>query len=608
MNKKSIIFTLPVVLLLVGLASCGSSSSDEVEYIPVQTSEEGSWRFINPKGEFVGTQEWEFEPTVTIGGLFTAHDGKGFTVYKWDGDKANPIDSLKDLVAVGVYNEGLLPVTPAMQRIRVVDNKGNVKFTLEPINGQEISSCAGIVKDGMLVVTTIEGKSGVVNNKGELVVKPKYDRISDFSEGYALAADYSEDYEEGPTYYVIDKQGNSVEVKGKFGYEDDECGFLPSFKHGVVTVSGQYDEETGESVTYEINTEGVAKEKSDNGWTEYLDNGGKIESIYQDGDSEYIWKDADGKTLKNVTEGGYLSGYEKFVTLNDNNNLTVYSEDGKKIFEVEGNYYAMWPGGQFGLVLQKYEEDYSTSTYTLLDAEGKEVNSSKFYGVGINKSSNSLGMMEGEMDCGEYDITSAYVDVTAAASKMVSMITGSVTGKDNYYLGESVKNILEGESTQYMSGKVFSIPTKKDQYYLATGAGFYFTGEITATENITAPTYKEYFEVSYYDYWGRPWGYNRKKQVGVHVNSSAQVASFDIVLHTNHPSGLELREAVGRRLKKASYTLVDETDNYDIYTDNYREAIVYGSDESRGIGAVIGEKGKISLTNADKAALAAKIY
>ena len=602
-------------LLLLGLASCGSGSSEDVEYIPVQTTEDGAWHFMNQKGEIVGNQEWEFQPTVTMAGIFTVQTNEGYSVYKWDGKEAVPIDSLQHLVSVGIYSEGLLPVTPSMQRIRVVNKKGDVKFILEPKDGQEISSCAGIFQNGMLVVTTMDGKSGAVNNKGEWVISPKYNEISNFNDGYALAADYHYDdsESEGPTYYVLSKEGAEIKVEGTFGYPEGECISLPEFVNGVVSVLGQYDTEKGEYVSYDINTKGeVTKNNEDSySWSTYLNNGGKITSVYNGAESKYVWTDKDGKVVMETTDAsGSLSAYGNYVTLNKDNNLTIFDDKGKELCKYTGDYYVTWPGGNFGLLLQTYNrEKYTYDNFTLLDKEARKLETQKIYGVGYEKSVNSIhNSMDEGWECEGDDVTSAYVDITAAASKLVSMITSrSVSGKGSYYIGESVKDILEGESVQYMSGKNFSIPTPAGKYYLATGAGFNIDGQINASADIVSPTYKQYFEVHHYDYWGRAWGWNRKKQVGVHVNPSAKVVSFDIILRTNHPSGASLKEAIGRRLKKDGYTLVNSGDNFEEYSNNYNEAIVYGSAESKGVGVLIGDEKSLKMSDSAKSALATKI-
>lgn len=596
---------LCVVAIAMGVASCGSSDNgDNVQYIPVQFTEDGAWCFINAQGERIGTQEWEFMPTVVADGIFTARTDSGLTVYKWKGDEAMPIDSLTNLVSVGVYSEGLLPVTPSMQRIRVVDSDGDVVFVLNPINGQEVSSCSSRFSDGLLVVTNSEGKAGVVNRKGEVVVEPKYGEISDFKDGYALAANYNyNDYDAGPSYFVLDKEGKATPVKGKFGYGEGDCFNVPQFVNGAAYVTGEMDTVDYTFEEIKITVDGKAAVEKNPVSNEVLPNGNVITTTYTDDNTTAVWKDKDGKEL--VKLNGYPMVYGKYVTVNDNDSIIIYDQEGKKLNALKGNYTFIWAGGSFGPVLIKYADDYTSSEYVFLNAEGQPLEMQKVYGIGT---SNYLPTDEEDFQCSEY-VTSAYVDVTAAAAKIVSMASGSLKGKDYYYLGESVSDILNGENARYYSGsgRKFSLPTDSTGR-IANGDGFWISAEAKASQDLVAPTYQRYFQVHHYDYYGRAWGYNRSRQVGVHFNPSAKVESFDIMLHTNHPSGARLREAVSRRMKKEGYTLVNTNPNYDEYTNGSNNVIIYGSNESKGIGALVGNKSVANMRDADKAALAANIY
>lgn len=586
----------------VMMVSCNGDSNNEVQYIPVQITEGGAWSFINEKGERVGTQEWEFEPSVTRNGIFTARTDSGLTVYRWDKDVAKPIDSLRNLVSVGVYNDGLLPVTPMMQRIRIVDKSGKTKFELEPIAGQEISSCALQFSEGLLVVNTVDGKSGVIDKDGKLVVEPKYSEISNFKNGYALAVNYNYDnYEDGPSYFIIDKEGQVKPVKGKFGYEEGECTYVPEFQNGVATVAGPMDTVNYTYNSVEINVEGKVTPLKGNQYRQVLDNGAVIIYDYQNETSSYTWRDPEGKIFMKETEGS-LNGMGKYVTLNRNEELTLFLDDGQELGKFKGNLYAQWPGGKFGPILTEYDKDYNT-TYTLLDAEGKKIPGAKYHGVGVSDYVDLEYYGEGDM-CNEY-VTSAYVDVTAAATKLAQMAQGNVKGKEYYYLGQSVADILAGNNASYYSGsgRTFSLPTDSTGQ-LASGAGFWVSGTGKSSSDIVAPTYQHYFEVHHYDYYGRAWGWNRTRQVGVHFNSSAKVASFDIQLHTNHPSGARLREAVGRKMKADGYTLVTSAPNYDEYTNGGNDVIIYGTNQSHGVGAIVGAK---SMSESEKSSLSANL-
>ena len=597
------IFYFVFLVVAVAITSCNKNKGDEVSYLPVQFTEDGAWCFINDKGERVGTQEWEFMPTVTKGKIFTARTDSGLTVYKWNGDVANPLDSLRNLVSVGEYSEGLLPVTPPMQRIRIVDGDGETVFVLNPINGKEISSCASKFSEGLLVVTTTEGKSGVVNSKGEVIVEPIYSDISNFSEGYALAANYNYDkYDEGPSYFVLDREGKVIPVKGKFGYDEGDCFTLPEFLKGCVFVNGELDTTDYSMQQIRINANGSTKKEKGFYWINELGNGDFVMSHSEGEKSESVWTNKDGQVVMKAAD---LNCCGNYVYKNENEKLTVYNEEGQEMFTVDGNCYMFFGIGKFGPVISKHNSDYTEHEYLFYNTKGERLQMPKVYGVGT---STVLELNEDEIVC-QSVVTSAYVDVTAAASKLATMAGGSINGKKYYYLGQKVQDILEGENARYFSGgdRTFTLPTDSTGR-LASGDGFWVYGQGHADAKLVAPTYQRYFQVHHYDSWGRAWGWNRTRQTGVKFNPSAKVDRFDIQLHTNHPSGARLREAISRRMKKDGFTLVNAAPNYDEYTNGYRTVIVYGSNETKGVGALIGEKGTSNMSDYEKSSLAATIY
>lgn len=607
--KNSASFAIACLALCLFVTSC---QRDKKVLLPVQTSEGGAWIFINDKGERVGNQEWEFEPSISQDGIFTANTEDGLTVYRWDGEEAKPIDSLTNLVSVGVLSDGLMPVTPRMERIRVVNGKGKVKFVIQPIDGKEVTSCASKFSEGLLVVNTSEGIAGVINKKGEIVVAPKYSEISNFNEGFALAADYNyDDPEAGPSYYILDKDGNEKAVKGEFGYWEGDCSFVPEFEDGVAVVPGKGDlvDDIYEFKNVMIHTDGTVSDLEAQDWVATLPFGGMIESKYDEDKNTYIWTDKEGKVVKKIEDGGWLSVYGNFVVLQESDSMTVYASDGSEIAKIEGNVFPMWSDGNFGLVYGERTDDYSDPTvYRIMDPEGN-VMEGRYYGVGTGETISLRQGYEDDVMCDEGAVTSAYVDITAAASRLASMISNGVKGKSHYYLGESVAEILSGENAGFYtgSGRDFNLPTDST-YYIASGAGFWISGSGRASADIVAPTYQKYFEVHHYDYYGNAWGWNRTRQVGVHFNNSAKVIAFDLTLHTNHPSGEQLREALGRRLKNEGFTLTQDEPNYSEYTNGYRNVIIYGTKDSAGIGAIVYNKdSNFHKSDEDKASLAAQL-
>lgn len=613
MLSRQLLPAAALALTIAGaLTGCSKEESAEVEYIPVQTTEGGAWTFINEKGERIGTQEWEFEPSMTYAGIFTARTDSGLTVYRWDGTEAKPIEALRNLASVGVYKEGLLPVSPDMERIHIVDRDGETKFVLEPVNGQEITSCDLNFNEGRLIIHTINGKAGVVDKDGNMVVQPKYNDISAYCGGYALAMNFNWETDKGPSYFILDKDGKETPVKGKFGFcEEGDCGpSVPSFtKDGYADVFGEMDTVKYECEQLRITTDGkvMKRKKDDMSYTEVLPNGSKLTNFGYDEHKPAVWTAADGKEIMKFKADVYpfLSYPENnYVSYTSEDKTYVYNLNGEQIYKADKSVGVISPGGKFGPIISYYDMDSGNTIYTLLDDKGAQITPTKYYGLG---SGYTATIETDEIDCGG-NVVSAYVDITAAATKLANMASGgTVKGKDNYYVGQPVKDILAGENARFYNGsdRTVYLPTGEDGN-LASGAGFWVSGTAHSSANLVAPIYQKYFEVDHYDYRGVAWGWNRVRQTGVKFNPAAKVQYFDLQLHTNYPSGMKLREAIGRRLRNEGYTQTGSYDNYDEYSNSYSDIIIYGSPESRGVGAITGAK-RSDLSAAEKSSLAASI-
>lgn len=615
-RKTYLAFLAPILTsLFSALCSCSSEGGNaEVEYLPVQLTDGGAWGFIDSEGKRVGSQSWEFEPTVTRCGVFVARTDSGLTVYRWNGDEARPVDSLQNLASAGVYNEGLISVAPFMRRITVYDRDGDKKFVIDPINGKEVTSCGLMFKDGLLTVTTEDGKTGVIDRKGDIVVEPKYDEISEFNDGYAMAVIIpKEDFDKGPSYYIIGKDGKETKVGGKFGYSESECEQISAFDHGFVYVAAPYDTIKNETGMLRISTDGSVTAIKDWSYPSYLDNGAYALTAYDPGSekSTSTWYSADGKILRKSDDYTYTA-YGRFMVASkyspEGSVYVAFNENGDELAKLNGDYFFSSPGGKFSLVVSKTGE-YGVETASLYDSQCKPVLNSTYPNIGT-ATVVSLSDSDEEI-CGTTSVTSAYVDITAASTKFASMIkNGSVKGKEVYYIGQSIASMLAGENARFYTGqdRSVSIPTAGETYNLGSGAGFWIDGTAESSARVVAPTYAKYFDVAYYDYRGTAWGHWRQRQTGIKFNPAATIEGFNLKMRTNHSSGGKLRENVGRHLKTAGYVLVNSTDTYDEYQNGDQAIVIYGTKDSHGIGAIVKSVKALSkLSASQKAALAASL-
>lgn len=582
MNKSKSILLALALLPIAAMTSCSkddSSQSGKVEYIPVQLTQNGAWTFINEKGERIGDQQWDNEPTVTVDGIFAVKGSTGIDVYRWSDTKAEVIDSLTGLMAVGEYNEGLMPISAKGKRIQLVDKKGKVKAELNPIDGKEIVSCGTAVHDGLLTIRTDEGNCGVVNKKGEVIVQPEYNDISDFNNGLALAVksvkenDYY--YNE---YYVIDKKGEAKRVEGKYAPAAyDNCG-LSGFRGGYAVIiaadpadnnENDWDNEYNEAA-YVISPDATVK-RLDGQTAWYLDNGSYIVYKYTPGQSDYVWFDAEGKEIMNVSathganfNSASLDAYQNYVAKMQNNEITLYNDKGEELNQFTGAGWFYNPGGDFGLIINKYSRENERNSYQLLDKEGKLIGGVTMFGVGMQ---TYLTMVIPEGDCDILEVMSAYFDPQAAAEAIANALSGTIIGKSTYSLGMPVSVMVQDMEYNFYNGNGYgssvSVPVN-DGNELISVPGFW--------------TWANAIPSSKFD-------------------NDAIIDAFDFSLSSTYPSAGDVREAIKKKLLASGYSAGLSNDRYDEYQKGDLYVIVYGRRKSHTTGVRFG---RIYLSETEK--------
>lgn len=209
MKKLQSLFMLAAMLML--LASCGGGGpiEREVEYIPFQESKDGNWGMISPSGEVLFSEEFQNRPTVAINGRFMVKNADGlWEIYTTD-KKPKKIGG--EYLYASLFYEDVTPVVAKGQRIQFIDRDGNVKTTLEKINGKAVSKCKPFV-DGRAMVL-VDDKWGVVDTDGKVVIEPKYFYMEGSSEGYFFAVDQKYEGEsdhEKITYTILNSNGKVV--------------------------------------------------------------------------------------------------------------------------------------------------------------------------------------------------------------------------------------------------------------------------------------------------------------------------------------------------------------------------------------------------------------
>lgn len=221
--KSILALTAVAAVLSVGSGSYAHKTADDsrdAEYVLLTNTsplgEPGAHRIRN---RFFGNRDSvvplhdTLSPDVSsvFNGYFFAETGpydKDFpdghhTLYKF-GEKPEPVKGCENLVSVGYMCEGIVPVVKKDERITFVDGNGDVRLTLSPIDGREITCAQGFVSEGLIAVKNIKGRWGYINTKGEVAVPLRYSYAEPFSEGLAVVRNGYD------SYRVIDTAGKTV--------------------------------------------------------------------------------------------------------------------------------------------------------------------------------------------------------------------------------------------------------------------------------------------------------------------------------------------------------------------------------------------------------------
>lgn len=155
----------------------------------------------NSKGK-VNHNNWT---TPVLDDIFCIRREKKINDYRWESETTvyhdathpAPIDGLTGLYSANIINPNLFPISRQGERIKFVDNNGNVKFTVMPIDGKEPRSVNPMIANGIIEVEVdydietkdftdkngIKHKSiiksttkyGAVDTNGKWVIYPEWD-------------------------------------------------------------------------------------------------------------------------------------------------------------------------------------------------------------------------------------------------------------------------------------------------------------------------------------------------------------------------------------------------------------------------------------------------
>lgn len=222
---------------VLALASCNQEKGGGIQYMPFQESEKSNWGLIDASGQALLTDEYKQMPTVVMHDRFFVKNNKG--LWELYTAEAKPKQIGDEYSQAGVFVESVAPVVQKDKQIEFIDVDGNVKFTLDKVNGKVVSSCTNF-KDGVAIFQ-VDQYYGCINPNGDVVVEPDYLKIYPANEGKMLAVHKKQEkyLQDGDldqvTYTILSTKGEELGTmkSSKFKLTDG------IFQSGVMVVTDE---------------------------------------------------------------------------------------------------------------------------------------------------------------------------------------------------------------------------------------------------------------------------------------------------------------------------------------------------------------------------------
>ena len=403
---------------------------------PFQEKEDGDWGFIDVQGNEIISPEFKARPSLAKNGIFlleqTKKNKRFYQFYKITDKKAKEVGERWD--TAHEFSDGLAAVVQENKYIQFINEDMKVAFTLDKMEK------AGDFLDGMVRIQNSEGEWGYANKEGKIVIKPSYDRVSDFYDGKAVVAEVKgkENEEKSIYFYVIDKNGEKLlNLKDKYSN-------VKNATEGYFQVTEIHDDEV-EYGFIDITGEKVVKPK------DYQ----RITTVHN---GHFSYQEEGEWGLKNI-KGEKILGAKYAAPLYVFNDIVWFKKEG------EENYGAMNLEGE-----EVIEEEYSNvfpfycnttfardgKDFVFIDKEGETINKMEYRNIKTEWESFRHPMYNSSTSYSKYDITSDYFDVSAYTEQVnigeITRILGKgVTSMQNYFGGndDSNKKALVDNSSGY---------------------------------------------------------------------------------------------------------------------------------------------------------------
>lgn len=411
---KKLLFVFAAVAAVFAFVSCDKSLSEQLkaEYLPFKTDDKDAWGLLGKDGKPLFKDEFDGEISPSINGVFAVETKNGISLYRTS-EKPELIKGCENLKAVGMMNEGLIPIVRKGQRIEYVDKDGKTKFVLNPYKNKEIVS-ASIFIDGLAAIGTDDEKYGFIDAKGKVLIEPKYSYVSVFNEGLCLVQKIEKDKD--TLMVIINKDGKEVKKLPK-DISIESTVFEEGKLYAKIGIG-----ENRRCAFFDTKGEVMRKLPKKVKWV----------SDYQ-GDY-YIYSDEEGnKGVNNMKDETVIRAKYESMEFVGKKTFLVEKGDKWNLIDDEDNVIKTFED----YTIMRYSDDWECLLGT--DSDGK----TELLNIKGEKISNEAFVLRNSFYPCVSGVNSDYLDVAATAEKLANCISDNGIGKIK--LGDSMQQWLDDD-------------------------------------------------------------------------------------------------------------------------------------------------------------------
>ncbi len=317
-------YLFPIVLAL--FSSCQEYKSKySLDAITYENQENDKYGLMQPDGSQI-LHESENYTSCVINGFFAVENDMGdLNLCRINDNTYSTIGVTEKINSIGVMNDGLIPVCGYNNCIKVFDKDGYLVYSLDSINGMEVSTCYSY-SCAIMRVKLEDDTYVYLDKQGEVLFNKSYEWCSDFEHDYAVVNI------DGDSYACINTNGENI-----FTFTCDDPEYI-EFSPRYQKLSTRDEDE--QIIIYNFDGTQVNKYPK------------KVTAIYALGENSFVFVNDDdefglmeysGKELiwakyeQLVPNGDYYLAIhpenDEIVKLIDENDNTLSSFDGEMIYD-----------------------------------------------------------------------------------------------------------------------------------------------------------------------------------------------------------------------------------------------------------------------------------